>query len=180
MKIIIGLGNPGKEYENTRHNAGFMAVDKMKDEWSFPDFEFNKKFNAEISKGRLDGVEMILAKPRTFMNLSGEAVKAILDFYKSSPDDLIIIHDDLDILIGKYKLASDSSSAGHNGIKDIIEKLGTQKFRRFRIGIKNTGVEPDNAKKDARDFVMGKFQKEELETIGNILAEISSKPSGLL
>src|SRR5512140_3557857 len=100
MILIVGLGNPGKEYENTRHNIGFEIVDKIKNDWNFSEWEFNKKFNAEISKSgqepRTKNQELLLAKPATYMNLSGEAVQSILSFYKLEPNDIIIIHDDLD------------------------------------------------------------------------------------
>lgn len=172
MKLIIGLGNPGEKYQNTRHNAGFMMVDKIKEKYAFPDFEFNKKFNSEISKGIIDKSEILLVKPQTFMNLSGESVRSVLDFYKTSPDEIIVTHDDLDIALGKYKIAIDSSSAGHNGVQDIIEKLGTQKFKRIRIGI---GQETDGApvcRIDASDFVLQKFNEEELKGINNTLNDL--------
>lgn len=166
MKIIFGLGNPGKEYENTRHNTGFFVLDKIREKYNFPEFEFNKKFNAEISKNN----EFILVKPQTFMNLSGAAVKNILDFYKLTADNITVIHDDIDLPIGKYKIAVDSSSAGHNGVQNIIEALGTQKFRRIRIGIK-----PECDIKDASDFVLQKFTPEEIEIIEKQAEEIEKE-----
>lgn len=172
MKIIIGLGNPGKEYEATRHNVGFIFLDNLQKKWSFPGFESNKKFNAEISKGTVNSRDVILVKPQTFMNLSGEVARAILDFYKLTPEDILVIQDDLDIMIGKYKIATDSSSAGHNGINDLIEKLGTQKFARIRIGI---GEEKDGAlvcRLGAHDFVLGKFKEEEMGKIGMLKEDI--------
>ena len=168
MKIIIGLGNPGEEYLATRHNVGFSFLDKLKEKYSFPDFESNKKFQAEISKGTIHGVEVMLAKPQTFMNLSGVSAQAILNFYKLTPDDILIIQDDLDIALGKYKVATDSSAAGHNGVRDIIKKLGTQHFHRLRVGI---GQEVDGApvcRLGAHDFVLGKFSADETETISTI------------
>ncbi|HRZ95353.1 MAG TPA: aminoacyl-tRNA hydrolase [Candidatus Moranbacteria bacterium] len=210
MKLIVGLGNPGKEYEKTRHNAGFIMIDKIRENYNFPDFKFEKKFNAEISisnfpplpsgedsprfdetsyrveagvrrtgeGGASDSQKTILAKPQTFMNRSGEAVKAILDFYKLAPEDLVVIHDDIDIEIGKHKISSDSGSAGHNGVADIIEKLGTQNFKRIRIGAANEKL---RAQIDPSDFVLQKFSEEELDKIEkvleNILKEISeTKP----
>ncbi len=173
MKVIMGLGNPGKEYENTRHNIGFMFIDKIKEAWNFPDFEFNKKFDAEISKNQIEGKEILLVKPQTFMNLSGDSARTILDFYKLTPDDILVVQDDLDIAVGKYKVATDSSSAGHHGIEDIIEKIGTQKFRRIRVGIgeaTNEGV--IKCRLGAHDFVLGKFSEEEMEKIKNIEKDI--------
>jgi len=180
MKIIIGLGNPGNEYVSTRHNIGFAFADIIKEKWLFPDFEFNKKFNAEISKGSFNGNEIILVKPQTFMNLSGEAARAIMDFYKLAPEDILVIHDDLDIMIGKYKIATDSSSAGHNGIKDMIEKLGTQAFTRIRVGV---GEEKDGAivcRLGAHDFVLGKFKEEEIEKMNSIKEEIIEETGKLI
>jgi PTH1 family peptidyl-tRNA hydrolase len=203
MKIIIGLGNPEKEYAGTRHNAGFFFADKIKASWHFPEFEFNKKMNSEVSKGFApspfpkgrDGEgfskkEILLAKPQTFMNLSGEATKNILDFYKLTPDDIIVIHDDLDIAIGKYRIATDSSSAGHNGVQNLIEKLGTQKFKRIRIGI---GTEDKTSEPDAHlprqscptvaeagDFVLQKFSSEEMEKIENLSLTILEELQKLL
>ena len=162
MKLIIGLGNPGKKYLGTRHNVGFEFLEKLKTEMDFPEFEFNKKFNAEISTNK----ETSLVKPQTFMNLSGEAVRSILDFYKSSPENILVIHDDKDITLGEYRLADDSSSAGHNGVQNIIENLGTQKFNRIRIGV---GAETNLP---AEDFVLQKFSDEELETIKKVLDEV--------
>ena len=162
MKIIIGLGNPGKKYLGTRHNVGFEFLDKLKKELNFPEFDFNKKFNAEISINK----ETILMKPQTFMNLSGESVLSILDFYKLSPENILVIHDDKDILLGEYRLADDSSSAGHNGVQDIIENLGTQKFKRIRIGV---GVET-NLPSDV--FVLQKFSDEELGIIKKVLDDV--------
>lgn len=162
MKIIIGLGNPGKKYLGTRHNVGFEFLDKLKSELDFPEFEFNKKFNAEISVKK----EIILVKPQTFMNLSGEAVRSILDFYKLSPEDITVIHDDKDITLGEYRLADDSSSAGHNGVQNIIDCLGTQKFKRIRIGV---GAET-NLPSDV--FVLQKFSDEELEKIEKVLEDV--------
>ncbi|PIP28434.1 MAG: aminoacyl-tRNA hydrolase [Candidatus Moranbacteria bacterium CG23_combo_of_CG06-09_8_20_14_all_35_22] len=215
MKIIIGLGNPQIKYEFTRHNAGFFMLDKIQEKFNFPAFEFNKKFNSEISlasspfgrgcrvlaTGEGAGVEdnkILLIKPQTFMNLSGVSVKAILDFYKLSPGDIIVIHDDIDIPLGKYKIAVDSSSAGHNGVQNIIDQLGTQKFRRIRIGIGKTPEEkeacqisahPPRARLDstikskrvdersssrveADSYVLEKFTSAELKTIKKISEDI--------
>ncbi|HOW60692.1 MAG TPA: aminoacyl-tRNA hydrolase [Candidatus Moranbacteria bacterium] len=162
MKIIIGLGNHGKKYLGTRHNIGFEFLDNFKEELAFPEFEFNKKFNAEISAKE----KVILVKPQTFMNLSGEALRKILDFYKLSADDILVIHDDKDIALGEYRLAEDSSSAGHNGVQNIIDNLGTQKFKRIRIGIGT------NTNLPAEDFVLQKFSDKEKEKIEKVLKEI--------
>lgn len=168
MRLIIGLGNPGEKYTGTRHNAGFMFVDILRLKWSFPDFEFQKKFNAQISHGKFQQKEIVLIKPQTFMNSSGETVKKILYFYKLTPESLLVIHDDLDIMNGKYKVAVNSSSAGHNGAQNIIDQLGTQEFQRVRIGIGQTKEEALVCRIDAHDFVLEKFSQEEMEKIKSI------------
>ncbi|MCX6765636.1 MAG: aminoacyl-tRNA hydrolase [Candidatus Moranbacteria bacterium] len=171
MKIIIGLGNPGKKYANTRHNVGFMIVDKLREAWDFSAFELNKKFNSEILEGNIDGKKIMLVKPQTFMNLSGEAARKILDFYKLTPADIIVIHDDLDIDLGKFKISDDSCAAGHNGVQDIIDKLSTQKFKRVRIGIE--GEEKNKSRTvPSEDFVLQKFEDVELGKIEKVLEEI--------
>lgn len=163
MKIIIGLGNPGKQYEHTRHNIGFTVLDELQKTWGFPEFSFDKKFNANISEGTLSGVKVILVKPQTFMNLSGISIRKILDFYKLTPADIVVIQDELDLPLGKYKIATDSSAAGHNGIKNIIEHLGMQTFTRLRIGIA-TDKQATLCLRDAHNFVLDTFAKEEQET----------------
>ncbi|MFA6047546.1 MAG: aminoacyl-tRNA hydrolase [Parcubacteria group bacterium] len=168
MKLIIGLGNPGKQYENTRHNVGFMMVDRIKEKYDFPDFTLNKKFNSEISERLLDSKfkiqnsKFLLLKPQTFMNNSGDSVRTILDFYKLSPEDIIVIHDDIDLPLGEYKIATQSGSAGHNGVEDIITKLGTKEFQRIRIGIATENL---RSQIEPADFVLQNFSGEELEKI---------------
>ncbi len=171
MRLIIGLGNPGDKYQNNRHNAGFIILDELKKEWNFPDFEFSKKFEAEISEGNLNGEKIMLAKPQTFMNNSGSAAQKIISFYKLAPEDIAVIHDDLDIDFGIYKISEDSSAAGHNGVQDIMDKLGTQKIRRIRIGIEGT-EQRKNRLVPGDVFVLQDFSTEELETIKNLAKEI--------
>jgi len=166
MKIVIGLGNPGEKYTGTRHNIGFYFVDKIRNNFNFPEFSFNKKFNAETSSQKFEirnsKFEILLIKPQTFMNLSGDSIKAILDFYKLTPEDILVIQDDLDIPLGEYKIATDSRSAGHNGVQDIIEKIGTQTFTRLRIGVGKSDTIP------AESYVLQKFSDEELEKIKSL------------
>lgn len=169
---IIGLGNPGEKYKNTRHNTGFFIIDKLRKAWNFPEFKFEKKFNAEISKNRINGKDIILVKPQTFMNLSGQAVRAISDFYKLAPEDTIVIHDDIDISLGKYKISTDSRSAGHKGVQNIIDNLGTQKFRRIRMGIKNINI---NLKTSPEDYVLQKFSQDEMDIMETISKDILEK-----
>ncbi|EKE19725.1 MAG: Peptidyl-tRNA hydrolase, partial [uncultured bacterium] len=161
MKLIIGLGNPGKQYENTRHNAGFIVLDEITGSFSFPEFESNKKFNAQISEGTIGNEKIILAKPETFMNLSGKSVQAIMQFFKIPIENLIVIHDDLDIELGAFKISTDSSAAGHNGVTSIFETLGTQKITRIRVGIE--GAEKKKDRIIPGDvFVLQPFSTEEL------------------
>lgn len=157
-KLIVGLGNPGKEYVNTRHNAGFLAIDKLADECEVEKFEFNKKFNAEIATATIDKTKIILAKPQTFMNNSGQAVRLIMNFYKIKSNNLILIHDDKDILLGKYKIQTNRGPAGHNGVKSVMERLRTQNFTRIRLG---TALANDKKMGDAADFVLSRFNKSE-------------------
>lgn len=180
MILIVGLGNPGKKYDLTRHNAGFFMIDKLKEKYGFPDLKLEKKFKAEISKGEISGKDIILVKPQTFMNESGAAVRTVLDFYKLTPDNIMVIHDDLDIELGKYKIADDSRSAGHNGVRDIIEKLGTQRFRRIRVGISKPAEEKAACPLSGHDYVLGKFSPEELETLEKVSKEVLEETEKLL
>ncbi len=171
MKLIIGLGNPGEKYQKNRHNTGFIILDELKKNWNFSNFEFSKKFNADISEGIFEGDKIILAKPQTFMNNSGEAVQKIMSFYKLAPEDILVIHDDLDIDFGNYKISNDSGPAGHNGVQDIIDKIGTQNFKRIRVGIegeekRKTRIIPGDV------FVLQDFSVEELEAVKNLAKEI--------
>ena len=155
-KLIVGLGNTGEKYQLNRHNIGFLIVDKYTS--NLGKFEFNKKFDAEILKVG----EVIFAKPRTFMNLSGKSVSEICSFYQIAPEEILIIQDELDIEFGKIKLSFDSSDAGHNGIKSISDSLGTKKYYRLRFGIgKPTDYTP------IEDFVLQDFTTLELSTIKN-------------
>lgn len=168
MFLIIGLGNPGKKYKLTRHNAGFLLLDKIRNAHHFPDFKLNKDFKAEISEGNIDGKKAMLVKPQTLMNASGEAVQKIMNFYKLAPEDIIVIHDDLDIPLGSYKIATDSRSAGHNGVQNIIDILGTQKFQRLRIGIGKPPAKKTDCPLTGHDYVLGKFTEEESAAIEKI------------
>ncbi|KKP89776.1 MAG: Peptidyl-tRNA hydrolase [Candidatus Moranbacteria bacterium GW2011_GWC2_37_73] len=172
MKLLVGLGNPGDQYEETRHNAGFIVLDEIQKELSFPEFQLNKKFEAEISEGNVDGEKIILIKPQTFMNLSGKSVASIMTFYKIPIEDLIVLHDDLDIKLGEFKISIDSSAAGHNGVTSIFETLGTQKIKRVRIGIEGAEKKLER-QMSGSDFVLQKFSKEEFATIQKLSTEIT-------
>lgn len=157
MKLIVGLGNPGNKYSETWHNLGFSAVDELRELLDLRMFKKSTKFQADISEGTYGEEKIILAKPLTFMNNSGDCVQAISSFYKIKPTDLIVIHDDIDLALGKMRLAIDSSAGGHNGIKSIIEKLGSKNFNRIKIGIKTAQLEL----MDAADYVLIKPAKED-------------------
>jgi len=172
MFLIVGLGNPGKKFEKTRHNAGFQAVDFLLESNSRHDlnhdYDHDKKSNAKIIKNK----NYILAKPKTFMNNSGQAVQALASYYKIPANKMIIIYDEIDLPFGTVRMRDKGSSAGHNGIKSIIEHLGTDEFNRIRIGIKNDKLE----KMDAAKFVLKKFSRsEQKELREKILLEIVEK-----
>lgn len=161
MRLIVGLGNPGKEYENTRHNIGFNVIDCYLDK---NNLKLDKnKFGGLYTKTTINKEEVIFLKPQRYMNLSGEVVKKILDFYKISPSNVLIIHDDLDLPVGKIKLKTNSSSGGHNGIKDIEKNLGTKEYKRLKIGISN------NKLSDTKDYVLGKFNSEEKKILNDTI-----------
>lgn len=171
MLIIVGLGNPGEEFKTTRHNVGFMALDKIKEKIDFPDFILSRKFQAEISEGSWDGDKVVLAKPQTFMNGSGKSVKSLIEYYKPSEDSLVVIHDDIDILIGKVKFSKDSGSAGHKGVQSIIDLLGRKNFARLRIGILPLKGKPEKTE----EFVLKKFSQNEKEMIEKITEFMSEE-----
>lgn len=155
MIIVAGLGNPGREYENTRHNIGFSMLDRIAKHLNIDILE--KKHKALIGKGVLGGDKVILVKPQTYMNLSGESIREVCDYYKVDPEnDLIIIYDDVSLDVGKLRIRGKGSAGGHNGIKSIISHLGTEKFNRIRVGI---GDKPKGY--DLADYVLGHFTKEE-------------------
>ncbi|MFA6428254.1 MAG: aminoacyl-tRNA hydrolase [Candidatus Buchananbacteria bacterium] len=156
MHLIIGLGNPGKTYNHTKHNLGFWAVEKLAKELAASTWRKNTKFQAELAESKVTGEKIILAKPQTYMNLSGQAVQKITNFYKIKPADLIIIHDDFDLTQGRFKISLNASAAGHNGVASIIKELGTQNFIRLRLGIKN----PEQKNK-AENIVLSKLTADE-------------------
>lgn len=159
MKCIIGLGNIGKEYENTRHNLGFIAVDNLAEKYSIV---FDKKKKKCIyGEGVINGNKVAVIKPTTFMNLSGEAIVEIMNWYKITPDDILVIYDDIDLKFGDVRYRTKGSSGTHNGMRNIIANIKTEEFSRIRIGIENRGVTPI----PLIDYVLQKFSKEELNII---------------
>ena len=164
MKLVVGLGNPTEEYNNTRHNIGYMFLDYVT---NGEEFKVNKKFNAMEYITMLGGEKIIFVKPLTFMNLSGEAVIKYVNFYKLKPEDILVIQDDLDLDVGRYKLMFNHGDGGHNGIKNIILNLSSRNFLRLKIGI-------SKAKNNTRDYVLGKFSKSELTKIKENFSELDN------
>lgn len=154
MKIIIGLGNPTREYEGTRHNVGFSVIYNISDAYNIK--VDTKKHKALIGKGMIEGEKVILAMPMTYMNLSGESVRELVDYYKCSAEDIIVIYDDISLDVGKLRIRTKGSAGGHNGIKNIIAQLGTDVFTRIKVGV---GEKPPRM--DLADYVLGRFSKEE-------------------
>ncbi len=163
-KLIVGLGNIGKEYEGTRHNTGFLTVDTYAKVNAFPAWQQKAKFKALITEDFVAGKKIILAKPTTLYNLSGETVKSIKDFYKLSNEDITIIHDELDLPFGAIKEKQGGGSAGSNGLKSIISHIGAD-FKRIRIGVKNDLLE----KMDGADFVLAKFSSVEKKQLNEVI-----------
>ena len=166
MYIIVGLGNPTREYAATRHNIGFDAITKIADDNKISlDI---KKHKALCGKGYMNGQKVILAQPQTYMNLSGESVRELMDYYKVSNEEVIIIYDDISLDVGNLRIRPKGSAGGHNGIKSIIQHMGTQEFPRIRIGV---GDKPKGW--DLADYVLGRFPAEEEETIREALLDAS-------
>ena len=177
--IIIGLGNPGTEYEHTRHNAGFIALDYLRERFGASDFQADPKFFGELSTTLRDGRKIILVKPTTYMNESGRAARALLDFYKLTPADFIVLHDDLDIAPGTLRTTESSRSAGNNGVESIIEHFGTQDFFRIRIGI-GRPRETEGVCMPSHDYVLGRFSDEEFASFEKLFPEIETLVLGRL
>ena len=161
MKLIVGLGNPGREYEKTRHNIGFMCIDKIANYFNV-DFNMNK-YNGMYAQFNYNGEKVILLKPLKYMNLSGEVVRDFVNFFKIDINDILIICDDLDTSVGTYRLRYKGSSGGHNGLKNIELHLNNKDYKRIKIGISN------NKNVDTKDYVLGKFSKEEMDLINPII-----------
>jgi PTH1 family peptidyl-tRNA hydrolase len=158
MKWVVGLGNPGANYEQTRHNIGWTALDEIAKQWSISITQ--SKCNGLIGEGKIDGTKVALIKPMTYMNRSGECVRAYLDYYKVNLSDMIVVYDDMDTAIGKIRLRLQGSSGGHNGIRSMIAHLGTEQFQRVRIGISRPAAGVDIAQ-----YVLSEFRKEELPAV---------------
>jgi PTH1 family peptidyl-tRNA hydrolase len=163
-QILVGLGNPEPKYDHTRHNIGFEVVDYLADKWGFT-WQKNTKFNALITEGIAPNRQKIrLVKPLTYMNNSGQAVRAVLNWYRLNVDDLLVIYDDLDLPFGKLRLRLSGSAGGHNGMKSIISHVGGQNFPRLRLGIGKSGE-----KSSTVGHVLGKFSSQERDTLADLL-----------
>lgn len=165
MFIVAGLGNPSADYALTRHNFGFMAADTIAESYGFP--PFSNKFSGLVSVGEIKSQKVMLLKPLTFMNLSGDSVAKAVSFYKESLSNLVVIHDDLDIDFGKIKAKTGGSAGGHNGLRSIDSHLGTN-YSRIRLGISSPF-----SRRDVKNFVLSRFSKEELEELPIILADVA-------
>ena len=158
--LIVGLGNPGREYENTRHNAGFIAMDFFANKKAIG---YVEKFGGLFNKIRVGDNEVFLLKPLTYMNNSGQSVIQVVNFYKINPADVVVMHDDMDIPVGDVRYKTKGSAGGHNGIKSIIQHLGTQEFKRVKIGVSKP------VEMTVVDYVLGKFSKEDRKLIDNVI-----------
>ena len=160
MKLVIGLGNPGKEYKETRHNIGFMVIDN----YLGKNIKYKKKFNALYVEKIINNEKILFIKPETYMNNSGDSIKQFVDYYHVPIENILIIHDDIDIKLGSLRIKKNSSSGGHNGIKSIINSLNTDEFLRLKIGI---SAEHSNTV----EFVLNKFSKEQKEELVSVIGQ---------
>jgi len=166
MKLIIGLGNPGIKYNKTRHNLGFFTIDELAEKIKINEWKIKMQFNANIAQGIFNDKKTILVKPQTFMNNSGIAVKSIADYYKIPYEEILVIHDDIDLSLGEIKIQQSRGAAGHKGVKSIINILKTKDFTRIRIGIKSIDKEKII---DTEKFVLKKFTFKERKIINQTI-----------
>lgn len=162
MKVIVGLGNPGKKYAKTRHNVGFLFVDSVAENLK-GNFTLNSKLRSELYLTNIKNEKVLFVKPMTYMNLSGESIRLIVDYYKVDINDILVIYDDLDLPCGKIRIRDNGSSGGHKGMQSIIDHLKTNNIKRIRIGIDS------DYRNDVIDYVLGNFSKEESDIISNVL-----------
>ncbi len=158
MKFIVGLGNPGPKYEQTRHNIGFMVIDELSSRWNIPVTQM--KWKGYVGEGTYKGEKVVLLKPLTYMNLSGESVRAMLEWYKTGIEDVVIIYDDIDLDLGKIRLREKGSAGGHNGVKSIIAHTGTDKIKRIKVGVTRPPIGYS-----VPDYVLSSFAKSENELL---------------
>jgi PTH1 family peptidyl-tRNA hydrolase len=167
MKLIVGLGNPGRDYVNNRHNVGFKCVDLFAREHGISLTQRGAR--SKLGTGEVANIRIVVAKPQTFMNLSGEAVAALMRRYRLSSQDILVIHDDLDLPLGKIRIRERGSSGGHNGLKSIIARIGTQDFPRIRVGIA-----PIEEEVDAIEHVLSDFTTEEKAVMKEVYPEVTA------
>lgn len=166
MFVIVGLGNPGKKYENTRHNAGFMAIDAIAEKYGISICE--KKHKALCGTGFIEGIKVLLVKPQTYMNLSGESISEVMNFYKLTPEeDMLVIYDDISLSPGNIRIRKKGSAGGHNGIKSLIAHTGTQEFMRIKVGV---GEKPSGW--DLADYVLGQFSEDDMVKLKEIMPDV--------
>jgi len=175
VKLIVGLGNPGREYSHSRHNIGFLCVNRLA--WRYNlDFDRTQK-KSRIALGRMENEDVVLVKPHTYMNLSGNAVSALLKQFSLINDSLIVVHDDMDLPLGKIRIRSGGSAAGHKGVSSIINSLGSNNFTRLRVGIGRPQDDTEQQNKEVIDYVLGNFTANERKTmdevINNVVAAIA-------
>ncbi|MBQ8750313.1 MAG: aminoacyl-tRNA hydrolase [Alphaproteobacteria bacterium] len=173
MFLVVGLGNPGEEYSKTRHNIGFMAVDEIHNRYNFSPFK--SKFEGLISEGTIDNEKVLILKPQTYMNLSGNSVVKVAKFYKISPQNIVVIHDDKDLALGKLKAKIGGSAGGHNGLKNIDSQIG-QDYNRIRIGVGS----PKEHNTDTISFVLSRFSKSEIEKLSTEIEFIATTINELI
>lgn len=180
MKIIVGLGNVGEKYQDTRHNVGFYAIDHfLYKNQIIPEWKEEKKLKAYTMKSTFKGQIIYLVKPTTFMNLSGQAVQAILNFFKEPVENVVVIYDDIDLEIGKIRVRDQGSAGTHNGMKSMIQELGTDQIKRIRIGIESRGtISP--AQQDLASFVLSRFTSEEIPLIEEAFEQSSLELENLI
>ncbi len=166
--LVVGLGNPKDKYKETRHNIGFKVIDKISSNFQFTEFKFQLNFNAQISINKINDVKVILAKPLTFMNLSGKSVARIARYYKIDLQNIIVIHDDVDIPLNKIKIVINKGAGGHKGVESIIKELKSKNFIRIRMGIC-----PEKKLQNTRNFVLDKFSLQEKDLINQSLIKAS-------
>lgn len=172
MHVVVGLGNPGSRFSSTRHNVGFMALDHLAKKL---DVSFRGKFQAEIGEALIAGDKALLVKPQTFMNLSGRSVREVLNWYKLTPENLIVIYDDMDLPLGKIRLRPQGGAGGHNGIKSIIGELGTESFNRVKIGI---GRPPEGW--DPADYVLSDLRSNDVRDLAEVLVMVEGAVNSII
>lgn len=170
MFLIFGLGNPGREYVRTRHNAGFLLVEKLAQDWKLG-WTTEKKFRSRLAKTERNGRKFVLSQPQTFMNLSGEAVRSLADFFRMSPQNILLVVDDADLPLGEIRLRANGSSGGHHGLESVEQHLGTRDFPRLRIGI---GRRVDGVRQ-ITNHVLGQFGNDEAELLEKILTRAAEQ-----